>query len=278
MVVHRQPHRVLVRVGPLHPVTAQGWNIDVIAGAQIVGLGAIFQDDGGGAGDHQHPFLPVLLVPEIVCGAMATGSDAFDAHVLTAGNGLECLLLVPGRQICQDIAYFIPSRLLRFFRVTRSTLALIMWANRPEGNPYMLNLFVKSRYRPIPALLLLIAIGAGSAQAQDAIEEADLVGEWRGIYNINIGGDREIIFTVTHDEDGLKATFDDPSRGMLAISVETITFDGKNIRFQIPRIYGDYNGIVLPALGSDGKPLRIDGDWAQAGEFIPIMLNRTLAD
>jgi len=143
----------------------------------------------------------------------------------------------------------------------------------------MLNLFVKSRYRPIPALLLLIALTTGtSTLAQDVIEEADLVGEWRGLYNINIGGDREIIFTVTHDEDGLKATFDDPSRGMLAISVETVTFDGKNIRFQIPRIYGDYNGIVLPALGTDGKPLRIDGDWAQAGEFIPIMLNRTLAD
>jgi len=143
----------------------------------------------------------------------------------------------------------------------------------------MLNLFVKSRYRPIPALLLLIAIGAGSfAQAQDAIEEAALVGEWRGLYNINIGGDREIIFTVTHDEDGLKATFDDPSRGILAINVDTVTFDGKNIRFQIPRIYGDYNGIVLPAPGTDGKPLHIDGDWAQAGEFIPIMLNRTLAD
>lgn len=140
----------------------------------------------------------------------------------------------------------------------------------------MLNLLVKSRYRLFPVLVL--ALLTTGAQAQSTLEEADLVGEWRGFYNINIGGEREIIFTITHDESGLHATFDDPSRGMLAISVETITFDGKNIRFQIPRIYGDYNGLVLPDLGADGKPLRIDGDWAQAGEFIPIMLNRTLAD
>src|SRR5690606_5296831 len=89
-----------------------------------------------------------------------------------------------------------------FFHVTLPTLALIMWSNRRQGNLYMVNLVVKSCSRPIPAFLLLIALSAGnSALAQDVIEEADLVAEWRGVYNINIGGDRDIIFTVTHDED-----------------------------------------------------------------------------
>lgn len=147
----------------------------------------------------------------------------------------------------------------------------------------MLNLLVKSRYRPLSAVaMMVLAVVVGthtpSSDAQSGLQETDLVGEWRGLYNINIGGDREIIFTVTHNGENLQATFDDPSRGMLAINVETVTFDGKNIRFQVPRIYGDYNGIVLPESGTDDKPLRIDGDWAQAGEFIPIMLNRTVAD
>ena len=102
-----------------------------------------------------------------------------------------------------------------------------------------------------------------------------IVGEWRGTYNINIGGDRDIVFTITVTDGIASGTFDDEAVGAFGMVIETIGIEGREVHFAIPRIQGEYFGTVHSDLGSDGKPIRIDGDWTQAGEFIPVTLYRT---
>lgn len=125
--------------------------------------------------------------------------------------------------------------------------------------------------------LVLTAILLGSSVNAFALEIEDLVGTWRGSYNINIGGDREVVLMLTFDADGIKGHFEDPSSGVFGIAVESITFDGTDIRFSIPRIDGAYYGTVHADRSADGLAVRIDGDWSQIGEFMPITLFRDIA-
>lgn len=125
--------------------------------------------------------------------------------------------------------------------------------------------------------LVLTAILLGSSVNAFALEIEDLVGTWRGSYNINIGGDREVVLMLTQEADGIKGQFEDPSSGVFGIAVESITFDGTDIRFSIPRIDGSYYGSVHADRSADGLAVRIDGDWSQVGEFMPITLFRDIA-
>ncbi len=131
-----------------------------------------------------------------------------------------------------------------------------------------------------PSLLarktLLLCFLLSGLLASASAQSPSLAGEWRGTYNINIGGDREIIFTLTEVDGVLTGVFDNPTAGIMAVSVETLVVNGNDIRMLIPRIQGEYYGTIRDELGADGKPVRIDGDWSQAGEYIPITLTRTI--
>lgn len=137
----------------------------------------------------------------------------------------------------------------------------------------MLNLSLKTRF-----LFLLVCLTSAFAATTASAQDVVVTGEWHGIFNINIGGDREIIFTITQDGDALKAVFDSPTQGIFAVSAESVTVNGNNIQILIPRVDGIYSGSILSERGSDGQPISIDGDWNQAGEFMPIVLNRKIAD
>lgn len=110
-----------------------------------------------------------------------------------------------------------------------------------------------------------------------ALDLDSLIGTWRGSYNINIGGDREVVLTLTQGTDGITGHFEDPSNGVYGIAVETISIEGNDIRFAIPRIDGAYYGTVHADRSADGLAVRIDGDWSQVGEFMPIALFRDVA-
>ena len=128
----------------------------------------------------------------------------------------------------------------------------------------------------LPRLFLLACVFAASVMPVSSAQAPSLAGEWRGTYNINIGGDREIIFTLSEVDGVLTGTFDNPTAGIMAVSVESISVNGNDIRLLIPRIQGEYYGTIRDELGADGRPVRIDGDWSQAGEYIPISLTRTV--
>lgn len=126
--------------------------------------------------------------------------------------------------------------------------------------------------RAVLATILLL-----SSSGAFALELDKLIGTWRGSYNINIGGDREVVLTLTQGTDGIVGHFEDPSNGVFGISVESISVEGNDLRFSIPRIDGAYYGTVHADRTSDDLPVRIDGDWSQVGEFMPITLFRDVA-
>lgn len=136
-------------------------------------------------------------------------------------------------------------------------------------------MLIPSLPRVFRTCLLACLLGTGLLCVASA-QSPSLAGEWRGTYNINIGGDREIIFTLTEVDGVLTGVFDNPTAGIMAVAVETLVVNGNDIRMLIPRIQGEYYGTIRDELGADGKPVRIDGDWSQAGEYIPITLNRTV--
>ena len=132
----------------------------------------------------------------------------------------------------------------------------------------------RNRFHPLAFARLLLAVLGLSLASFALAQQSDLVGVWKGSYNINIDGDREVTFTLVETDGVLSGTFDDPSAGMMAIAIENIVRTGRDVRFTLPRIRGEYYGTIRADLGTDGKPVRIDGDWSQAGEFIPITLTR----
>lgn len=123
------------------------------------------------------------------------------------------------------------------------------------------------------SLTLLLAF-ASVATAQ----ESGLAGVWRGAFNINIGGDREFILTISADGEQLSAVLDIPAQGIMGLTAESVAIDGSTFRFLFPRIEGEYYGVIHSDRAPDGKPSRMDGDWSQAGEYIPISLHRSLAE
>jgi len=136
---------------------------------------------------------------------------------------------------------------------------------------------ISRRHPALPRLFLLLCLLATGVITSSNAQSPSLAGEWRGTYNINIGGDREIIFTLTEVDGVLTGVFDNPTAGVMAVTIETLVVNGNDIRMLIPRIQGEYYGTIRADLAADGKPFRIDGDWSQAGEYIPISLTRTVA-
>lgn len=123
------------------------------------------------------------------------------------------------------------------------------------------------------SLTLLLAF-ASVATAQ----EPELTGVWRGAFNINIGGDREFILTISADGEQLSAVLDIPAQGIMGLAAESIAIDGSTFRFLFPRIEGEYYGVIHSDRAADGNPSRMDGDWSQAGEYIPVSLHRSLTE
>lgn len=126
--------------------------------------------------------------------------------------------------------------------------------------------------RLLPSLCALAMFSFATLSYAQTI---NIIGEWRGTYNINIGGDRAIVFTLVETDGVITGMFDDTSAGIEGVRIESVSIEGQEVRFAIPRITGEYFGTIHRDLDVDGLPTRIDGDWSRAGEFVPITLYRT---
>ncbi len=126
--------------------------------------------------------------------------------------------------------------------------------------------------RSMPALLAMAVFSFATLSYAQA---PNIIGEWRGTYNINIGGDRDIVFTLVETDGVVTGLFDDVGAGIEGVRIENVSIEGQEVHFSIPRITGEYFGTIHRDLGVDGLPIRIDGDWSRAGEFVPITLYRT---
>lgn len=104
-------------------------------------------------------------------------------------------------------------------------------------------------------LLILLLLTALFVSAQD------IVGTWKGKLSLPTG-QLTIVFNITRDDGGYKATCDSPDQGAKGIPTQSTTFAGSTLTIQIPAINASYEG----KLKEDGK---VHGTFTQG---IPLTL------
>ena len=113
-VMQGQPHGLLFRVGPCHPVAAVGRDEEIIPGAQHPNLRLPFQPQPRGPGEQHHPFVGLLVVPLARRGGLAGGDDAFQVEAGGFQENLDDLFGDffgnPGEEIvCWGLGNSLPS-------------------------------------------------------------------------------------------------------------------------------------------------------------------------
>ena len=77
-VKNGQPDGCLLAAGPIHAMPAMGRDVEVIASLEM--NNAILKTELGFALQNNHPFALLLVIPEIIRAALASGDDALDAQ------------------------------------------------------------------------------------------------------------------------------------------------------------------------------------------------------
>ncbi len=115
----------------------------------------------------------------------------------------------------------------------------------------------------------LFCLGAAQALAQEAGRDS-LVGTWEG--PLVLGRDNmEMAFTFTINEGELSATMTSGGMGIYGMPVESISVEGRNILMRISRLDLEFTGTIRRDESGE-KIIRIDGDWFQYSEMVPIVL------
>lgn len=120
----------------------------------------------------------------------------------------------------------------------------------------------------LPALFLLFALPSASM----AESPAALEGSWSGQFQVGQYDPMELIFHIERDGQFFSARLDIPSQHRQGIPATTVSLRGDLLRITIPDIQGEYYGALR--MTRDGERIRrIDGDWSQSGEYVPLTLH-----
>lgn len=120
----------------------------------------------------------------------------------------------------------------------------------------------------IAILLLLIAL-TGSVRAQDVAPEA-LLGTFEG--PLVIGRDSmTLAFTFSMNSGELRAQLFSAAMGIYGMPADSVSISNSALRIAIPRLDLEFTG-RLRFDESGGRVERIDGDWFQYSEMVPVIL------
>jgi len=126
-----------------------------------------------------------------------------------------------------------------------------------------------SRLLPILACLLLLAL-SGWANSQGDKAYSSLIGSWEG--PLVLGRDNmNLAFTFSVQEGNYSAVLISGGMGIYGMPADTVRIDGLNVIIRIPRLDLEFTGTLrLDETGE--KIIRIDGDWFQYSEMVPVVL------
>ena len=126
-----------------------------------------------------------------------------------------------------------------------------------------------SRLLPILACLLLLAL-SGLANSQGDKAYSSLIGSWEG--PLVLGRDNmNLAFTLSVKEGNYSAVLISGGMGIYGMPADTVRIDGLNVIIRIPRLDLEFTGTLrLDETGE--KIIRIDGDWFQYSEMVPVVL------
>ena len=123
--------------------------------------------------------------------------------------------------------------------------------------------------KPIFALFLFF-VTTNLVVAQDDETLPSLVGSWEG--PLVIGRDStNLAFTFSLREGQYAAALISGGMGIYGMPADTVQINGRNIIIRIPRLDVEFTGTIR--LDDDGENImRIDGDWFQYSEMVPVIL------
>ena len=119
-------------------------------------------------------------------------------------------------------------------------------------------------------LLLTSLMTPGFASSQTLPEIPSLAGSWEG--PLVIGRDSSnLAFTFSFREGQYTAVLISGSMGIYGMPADTVKVEDRDIIIRIPRLDVEFTGTIR--LDDSGENImRIDGDWFQYSEMVPIVL------
>lgn len=120
-----------------------------------------------------------------------------------------------------------------------------------------------------PSLISLLLVST-MVWAQDHSEWPDLVGSWEG--KLTIAQDSmNLAFTFSRTDSELTATLHSAAMGIYGMPAQTVEFDGRRLRLSYPRLDAEF--LAYLRFDESGQFLvRLDGDWFQSSEMVPVRL------
>ncbi|MBK51896.1 MAG: hypothetical protein CMQ45_05885 [Gammaproteobacteria bacterium] len=113
-----------------------------------------------------------------------------------------------------------------------------------------------------------LAFGSLSQAAEVANE--NLLGSWEG--PLVIGRENvNLAFTFTLEGEKISASMTSSGLGIYGMPADSVTVDGRRLSIRIPRLDLEFTGVMRMA-ESGNLVLRIDGDWFQYSEMVPVVL------
>ena len=120
----------------------------------------------------------------------------------------------------------------------------------------------------IACSLLLIVSVLGSSQ--EASPQLSLVGSWEG--PLVLGRDNmNLAFTFSMQEGNYSAALISGGMGIYGMPADIVRIEGLNVIIRIPRLDMEFTG-TLRLDETEEKIIRIDGDWFQYSEMVPVVL------
>jgi hypothetical protein len=118
------------------------------------------------------------------------------------------------------------------------------------------------------ALLIACSLTAGQVLAQEGRDS--LEGSWEG--PLVLGRDNmSLAFTFSLADEEYRATLTSGGMGIYGMPVTSVSVEGRRILMRIPRLDLEFTGTIRRD-DSGEKILRIDGDWFQYSEMVPVVL------
>jgi len=107
-----------------------------------------------------------------------------------------------------------------------------------------------------------------SVLAAEAARE-NILGSWEG--PLVIGRDNmKLAFTFTLQGEEIAAVLTSSGLGIYGMPADTVIVDDRRITIRIPRLDLEFTGVTR--MTKSGAMLRIDGDWFQYSEMVPVVL------
>lgn len=107
----------------------------------------------------------------------------------------------------------------------------------------------------------------GNTEAK--IEYPSLLGSWEG--PLVLGRDNmNLAFTFTLKDGEYTAALISGGLGIYGMPADTVSVDGLSVIIRIPRLDLEFTGTLR--LDDAGEIVRIDGDWFQYSEMVPVVL------